>query len=198
MVKVNPGSDALLAVDVQTGFMPGDKPGYGELPAPEGEEVAAPLAKFAGHVKVFAATGDMHTPDHSSFAENGGLWPVHSVAGTPGSDLHPLIATALTPGWFFAKGTTRDSDQYSAFEVTDMADRFRAAGITRLLVGGLVTNVCVLSTALDALSAGFEVVLLAYACRAIDGEGIPTGEQALEQLAAAGATVITSEEQVTL
>lgn len=194
MVKINPDTDAVLAVDVQKGFMPGTEPGYGELPAPEGEEVAAPLAALAPHVKVFAATGDMHTPDHSSFAENGGLWPVHAVAGTPGCELHPLIAAALTPGWFFAKGTARDSDQYSAFEVTDLADRLDSAGIKRLLIGGLVTNVCVLSTALDARSQGFEVVVLSDACRAIDPNGIPSGQEALEQLAAAGALICTTDD----
>lgn len=191
-MNINRDTDAVLAVDVQKGFMPGHEPGYGELAAPEGDQVAAPLAALASHVKVFAASGDLHTPDHSSFAENGGIWPVHCVAGTPGAELHPLIATALTPGWFFAKGVTRDSDEYSAFEATDLADRLDAAGIKRLLIGGLVTNVCVLATALDARSQGFEVVVLSDACRAIDPNGIPSGEQALEQLAAAGATICTS------
>ncbi|MGC9221224.1 MAG: nicotinamidase, partial [Solirubrobacteraceae bacterium] len=91
-LRLDRDHDAVLAVDVQKGFMPGSGPGYGELPAPQGDQVAAPLAALAGHVAIFAATGDSHTPDHSSFVAQGGPWPVHCVAGTPGAELHPLIA----------------------------------------------------------------------------------------------------------
>jgi nicotinamidase/pyrazinamidase len=187
--------DALLVVDAQRGFMPGSEAGYGELPAPDGDAIAPPLAAIALRLRLVAASGDMHTPDHSSFASQGGPWPVHCVAGTPGAELHPLIASVLTPGWFFAKGTARDADAYSAFAVSDIAERLRLAGIRRLIIGGLVTNVCVLRTALDALAAGFGVVVLTDACRAIPGGGgVPTGEQALAQLQAAGAKLAVSGE----
>ena len=187
-------TDALLAVDVQKGFMPGDEPGYGELPAPDGQAVAAPLARLAPFVALVAASGDSHTPDHSSFVEQGGAWPVHCVAGTPGAQLHPLVASVLTDGWFFPKGTTRDTDSYSAFQSSDLAQRLRSAGVKRLVIGGLVTNVCVHATALDALDEGFEVVIVTDACRAIDADGIPTGDEALEQLRARGAVLATSAE----
>jgi nicotinamidase/pyrazinamidase len=193
-LNLNAQTDAVLAVDVQRGFMPGEEPGYGELPAPGGDRVAAPLAALAGHVGIFAATGDSHPADHSSFTAQGGIWPVHCVAGTPGARLHPLIEKALTPGWFFAKGTTRETDAYSAFAVTDLAERLRRAGIRRLVVGGLVTNVCVLASAMDALAAGFEVVVLTDACAAVKADGVPTGEEALAQLREAGATLATSGE----
>lgn len=65
--------DAVLAVDVQKGFMSGDAPGYGQIPVPDGEAVAAPLAALAEHVQIFAATGDMHTTDHCSFIAQGGI-----------------------------------------------------------------------------------------------------------------------------
>jgi nicotinamidase/pyrazinamidase len=193
-VKLSATTDAVLAVDVQRGFMPGDGPGYGELPAPGGEHVAAPLAALAGGVALFAASGDSHPPDHCSFTAQGGPWPPHCVTGTAGARLHPLIEQALTPGWFFAKGTTAQSDAYSAFAVSDLAERLRAAGIERLLVGGLVTNVCVLATALDALSAGFEVVVLTDACAAVKAQGVPSEQEALTQLREAGATLAASGE----
>ncbi len=193
-MKLDPNTDAVLAVDVQKGFMPGTEPGYGELPAPGGDAVAAPLARLAARVGVVAASGDSHTPDHSSFTGQGGPWPVHCVAGTPGAELHPLIAAALTPDWFFPKGTTRDTDSYSAFEGTDLAERLRAAGIERLLIGGLVTNVCVQATAADALQAGFDVVVVTDACRAIEAPGLTSGDEALAALRDAGATLATSSE----
>jgi nicotinamidase/pyrazinamidase len=193
-IRLDRNSDAVFAVDVQKGFMPGDEPGYGELPAPDGAAVAAPLAELAGHVNLVLASGDAHTPDHSSFAAQGGAWPVHCVAGTPGAELHPLVAEVLTPGWFFAKGTTRDTDAYSGFQGTDLAVRLRAAGIERLLIGGLVTNVCVRATALEALQAGFEVIVVTDACRAITADGVPSAEQTFTELRERGAVLASSAE----
>jgi nicotinamidase/pyrazinamidase len=145
-------------------------------------------------VDLVVASGDAHTPDHSSFVAQGGPWPVHCVAGTPGAELHPLIAEALTPGWFFAKGTTRDTDAYSGFQDTDLAARLRDAGIKRLLIGGLVTNVCVRVTALDALEEGFDVIVVSDACRAITADGVPSGEETLTDLRERGAVLATSGE----
>jgi nicotinamidase/pyrazinamidase len=193
-IELDRDTTALIAVDAQKGFMPGSDPGYGELPAPDGDAVAGPLAALAAHVKVVAASGDEHTPDHSSFAEQGGLWPVHCVVGTPGADLHPLVAAVVTPGWFFAKGTTRDSDSYSAFEHTDLGERLRAEGVRRVVIGGLVTNVCVRATALGALADGFDVIVVTDACRAITGEGIPTGDETFAELDELGAVLVTSAE----
>ena len=185
---------AALAIDLNKCFVPGTAPGYGELPAPDGDQVIAPLVAIAALVDLYAATGDAHTLDHSSFTANGGPWPPHGRAGTPGGELVPEIAAVMTPGWFFAKGVTSDVDAYSAFEVTDLAERLREAGITRLLAGGLVTNVCVLASVLDALREGFEVDVLTDACRGIDAPGLPTPEEAFAQMAAAGATLTTSRE----
>ena len=43
----------------------------------------------SGDYDVVIATRDWHPADHSSFAEQGGPWPVHCVAGTQGAQLHP-------------------------------------------------------------------------------------------------------------
>lgn len=63
----------------------------------------------------------------------------------------------------------------------------------RVFVGGLVTNVCVLATVLDALTAGLEAIVLADACRAAVADGLPTAEQAYAQMRDAGATIATSD-----
>jgi nicotinamidase/pyrazinamidase len=195
-IRLDRNRDAVFAVDVQKGFMPGEEPGYGELPAPDGAAVAAPLAQLAGHVDLVIASGDAHTPDHSSFVAQGGPWPVHCVAGTLGAELHPLVAQVLTPGWFFPKGITRDTDAYSAFQATDLAERLRAAGIERLLIGGLVTNVCVRLTALDALEEGFDVIVVTDACRAIAADGLPSGDDTFTELRERGAVLSTSGELI--
>ena len=76
--------DALLIVDVQADFLPG-----GALGVPDGDAVIAPLnqwaARFAQLGLPVVASRDWHPPDHCSFRSQGGPWPPHCVAGTPGA-----------------------------------------------------------------------------------------------------------------
>jgi nicotinamidase-related amidase len=170
---------ALLAVDVQGDFLPG-----GSLAVPDGDAVVAPLLDAAGRAEMVVATRDWHPPNHVSFAERGGPWPAHCVAGTPGAELHrdvDRIADVVV-----SKGTNVDVEAYSGFDGTPLAGMLRAAGITRVLVGGLATDYCVRATALAALREGFEVVVLRDAMRAVEvqpGDGV----RALEEMHAAGA-----------
>lgn len=158
--------DALLIVDVQRDFLPG-----GALAVPHGDSVVAPLSacarRFAeGALPVFASR-DWHPADHCSFRENGGPWPPHCVAKTPGADFS--AALELPPGTqIIDKATTPKRDAYSAFDHTDLNARLAALGVRRLFIGGLATEYCVAASAEDALRSGYDVVLLTDAMRAID------------------------------
>lgn len=44
-------------------------------------------------------------------------------------------------------------------------------GITRLFIGGLALDVCVLASVMDGLASGFEVFLLKNGTRAVTAEG---------------------------
>jgi nicotinamidase-related amidase len=173
---------ALLIVDVQHDFLPG-----GALGVAHGDEVIAPLAAVAPTADVVVASRDGHPPDHCSFVEQGGTWPPHCVEGTRGAELHPDVA-ALEPDHVVVKATTPAVDAYSAFDGTDLADWLRERGVERVAVGGLATDYCVRASALDALAAGFEVVVLEDACRGVDvREG--DSARALAELRAAGARI---------
>lgn len=172
---------ALIAVDVQGDFLPG-----GSLAVAGGDAVVAPLLAAARRAGMVVATRDWHPPHHVSFAERGGPWPVHCVAGTSGGALHPdvdRIADVVV-----SKGTNVDVDAYSGFDGTPLAELLRAAGVWRVLVGGLATDYCVRATALDALQQGFEVVVLRDAVRPVEAQP-GDGERALSEVAAAGAQV---------
>ena len=174
---------ALLIVDVQHDFLPG-----GALGVPAGDEVVAPLVAAAHEADLVVASRDAHPPDHVSFREQGGTWPVHCVDGTTGAELHPEIA-ALPPDRVVDKATRAETDAYSAFDGTDLASYLRDAAVERVLVGGLATDYCVRATALDAAAAGFTTAVLARACRAVDVEP-GDGVRALAELEVAGVEVI--------
>ena len=138
------------------------------------------------------ASRDWHPGDHCSFAERGGGWPAHCVQGDARARSCDARVTALRPALVVSKGDRADREAYSAFDGTGLVEALRERGIERLLVGGLATDYCVRATALDALRAGFEVVV-------VDGRRVrPStsagdGERALAEVREAGGTVTASD-----
>jgi len=173
--------EALLAVDVQNDFCEG-----GALAVAGGAAVARRLAELAPRYELVVATRDWHPADHGSFTTEGGRWPTHCVADSPGAQLHtPLDAARID--LVVDKGTDRETEGYSAFEGTDLARRLREHGVDRLAVGGIATDYCVRATVLDARDAGFEVTVLEDAVAGIDAEPGDL-ERAWSEMLAAGAT----------
>ena len=184
-------SDALVVVDVQRDFLPG-----GALAVPDGDRVVPALQRYLerfehlGRTIIF--TRDWHPADHVSFHAQGGPWPPHCVAGTPGAgfaDGLALPATAI----FISKATRPEVDAYSDFEGTPLADWLHKLGIRRLLVGGIATDYCVQATVLDALREGFEVLLLVDAIRPVDLQP-GDGERAIQAMLQAGALPVRFEQ----
>jgi nicotinamidase/pyrazinamidase len=175
---------ALVIVDFQNDFTPG-----GALAVPEGDEIAQRLNMLAhsGDFDLVVATRDWHPPDHGSFAERGGPWPVHCVRDTPGAQLHPAL-DAQSVDVIVDKGRDPATEGYSGFEDTDLEELLRSHGIKDVTVVGLATDYCVKNTALDALRAGFGVQVDSDAVRGVDVDP-GDSERALEELRAAGVTV---------
>jgi nicotinamidase/pyrazinamidase len=177
--------DALILVDVQNDFLPG-----GSLAVGHGDEVIPALNRYialflARGLPIFA-TRDWHPEDHCSFKPRGGPWPPHCVAGSHGAEFGPGLALSPdTP--VISKGTDPGKDAYSAFEGTDLGPRLKRLGVSRVFVGGLATDYCVLSTVRDALAAGLRAVLLRDACRAVNIHA-RDGAQAEQEMERLGAT----------
>jgi nicotinamidase/pyrazinamidase len=158
--------DALLIADIQHDFLPG-----GALGVAGGDEIIPVLrryiTRFESHGLPIIATRDWHPPNHCSFQERGGIWPVHCVAGSPGAE--PPAGVHLPPKTLIIhKATTPDKEAYSAFEGTRLDAELRSAGIRRLFVGGLATDYCVLNTVKDAIRLGYTAVLLVDGIRAVN------------------------------
>jgi len=183
-------------VDVQNDFCAG-----GALPVERGDEVVPVLNRLGARASALGwpvyASRDWHPPDSLHFADNGGRWPVHCVAGTAGARLHPDLA--LPSGTMIVtKGTMPESQGYSAFEGTVagrgwFADDLDTRGVTHIVVGGLATDHCVRATVLDALGRGYAVTVVEDAIRPVNVTP-DDGARALADMRGAGATVVSSTE----
>jgi len=181
---INKNKDALIIVDVQRDFCKG-----GALPVPEGEKIIPVLnryiKKFSEAGALIIATRDWHPPNHISFKDYGGAWPSHCVQETPGAEFHPNLKLPREAR-VISKATSADKEAYSGFDGTDLERELKNIGIQRVFVGGLATDYCVKSTVLDALSLGFETVLL---LDAIKGVNVNPGdsEKAIKEMLEKGA-----------
>ena len=186
---------ALVVVDVQNDFA---DPG-GSLYVPGGDTQVVPavnhqisLASAAG-ASVFY-TQDWHPERTPHFAIDGGIWPVHCVAGTAGADFHPDLRIE---GPSVHKGAGGE-DGYSGFTMrdprsgeeipTELASMIREAGCRHVVVVGLALDYCVKDTALDAAREGFDTTVLLAATAAVNLDP-GDGEAAVEQLRRAGVSV---------
>jgi nicotinamidase/pyrazinamidase len=174
--------EALIIVDVQNDFCAG-----GALEVPDGDAVIEPVNRLSASVQFVVATRDWHPPDHRSFAEQGGPWPVHCVRDTPGAQLHPDLDTSRIAAIVDA-GRTPEAEGYSGFEDTNLEQLLREHDIDKVHVAGLALDYCVKATAIDARRAGFEVVVHRDATRAVEVQA-GDGDRAVAELEAAGVQV---------
>jgi nicotinamidase/pyrazinamidase len=181
----------LLIIDFQNDFTAG-----GALEVPEGDEIAEPVKRLAGHFDFIAATRDWHPPDHASFAEQGGPWPVHCVRGTHGADFHPAMRDIELDA-VVDVGQGRDDEGYSGFENSDLARILRDQDVHDVYVCGLATDYCVRASAIDACREGFDVIVVEDAVRGVEvNEG--DSERAFRDMREAGARVATSDEVLSI
>src|SRR4051794_27116762 len=177
-------AEALLIVDFQNDFTPG-----GALGVEGGDEIAGRLNQLAADARfeVVVATRDWHPADHGSFREQGGIWPVHCVAGTEGAELHSGLDRSRLDA-IVDKGQDAEADGYSGFEATLLEELLRARGVDHVTIGGIATDYCVKNTALDALRLGFGVTVDRDAVRGVE---VSPGdsERALDEIRAAGGSV---------
>jgi nicotinamidase/pyrazinamidase len=192
MQRYAPGT-ALVVVDVQNDFADP----AGSLSVAGGERIIATVNReieMAGsNGALVVATQDWHPETTPHFAKDGGVWPVHCVAGSWGAELHPDLALPVVAPRV-RKGANGE-DGYSGFTMrdpttgetisTELEGLLRDAGVERVVVVGLATDYCVKATALDAVRLGFEARLLTDAVAAVDLQP-GDGERALDEMAAAG------------
>lgn len=120
------------------------------------------------------------------------LWPPHCGRYTADARLHPDLLVS-PDDLVVRKGWQPFIDAYSAFEdngklqSTGLADQLRLEGIGRVVVTGVALDFCVMWTALDAVSEGFETILVLEASLPVSAAG---GVEAVQKMKGAGVKVV--------
>jgi len=180
---------ALIVIDVQRDFCPG-----GALAVEKGDSVVPPLNRtitaFRRSRLPVVFTRDWHPRNHCSFKEEGGVWPRHCVARTPGAKFHPDLRVP----WgsiIVSKATKPTVEAYSGFQGTGLEKRLKLLRVNEIFLGGIATDYCVKQTALDGIGAGFRVEVMTDC---VKGVNLRRGDSfnALRLLSSRGVALTTS------
>ena len=136
---------ALLVIDMQEHFRP--------IAAPIAGRLGATIAELRKHWIPIVYTQHGHEVP----ARDAGMlfewWDEHIIIGTGDWQLLPEIAPAVGDPIVRKK-------RYSAFFGTDLATRLKRLGVTDLVIGGVMTNLCCETTARDAFLRDYRVFFL--------------------------------------
>jgi nicotinamidase/pyrazinamidase len=151
------------------------------------------------------ATQDWHPPNHASFFTNHKgkkafdviklhgrdqvLWPPHCVQDTPGSEI--LLDKKLFKA-VVRKGMDPQYDSYSGFQddggkKTNMETLLKQDKTEKIVIYGIATDYCVRATSLDAIAAGYKVIVIKNLCRGVAPD---TSQKAIDELSAKGAVIL--------
>lgn len=144
----DPAATAVLVIDMLNDFLDRD----GAMPLPEGQALYAPIRQLLAAARENEMpviwVCDDHPPDDKEFDKRA----VHCLRGSWGAEIVP--------------GLGRRGDEYrvpkrrySEFFDTDLDLRLRELGVRHVVLTGVVTNICVRSTAHDAFFRGYDVVV---------------------------------------
>jgi nicotinamidase-related amidase len=162
------GGEALIVIDMLNDFVLPGAPL--EVPSARGIIPAIKRriddARERGIPVIYVC--DAHAQDDREF----GAWPRHAVGGTEGAK----VIEELAPG---PTDTVVDKTTYSVFYNTDLERVLTDKGVRKIILTGILTNICVYYAAVEAVVRGFEVEV------ATDGIAALTSrdhEFALEQM----------------
>ena len=204
---------ASFDVDPQRGFTPLCPD---ELPITSGNEIADELNRQAEYAVYRVASKEDHpatapwittdpsavmTPVEGDYPNLDVKWPAHCVVGTEGNKLIPGLPDEDAYDLVVRKGIDPEKHPYgSCFhdlactESTGAIEWLRERLIQTVIVGGLATDFCMKTTALQLREAGFRVIVNLGACRSVN---LATLEDDLAQMHNAGIETIQSANELT-
>ena len=144
----DPTSTAVVVIDMLNDFLQPE----GAMPLLAGRRLYDPIRRLLAAARENDATViwvcDEHPPLDREFEKRS----VHCLQGSWGAE----IVAELEPDPNEYRVPKR---RYSGFYETDLDLRLRELGIDHLILTGVVTNICVRSTAHDAFFRGYDVIV---------------------------------------
>jgi len=139
-------ANAVLVVDMLRGFM---EEGYPLYIGAKARSIIPDIQRLlerelARGSKIFFIC-DNHDPDDLEFK----MFPPHCIAGTVEAEVIPELAAY--PGEIIPK------KRYSGFYGTDLEEKMRKLKPGKLIICGVLTNICVMHTTADARNRDYEV-----------------------------------------
>lgn len=192
-IETRAATTGVVVVDMLVGFARA-----GALASPRVDALAAPIRRFldgleARGVRASWRLEDSHTPDAGEFA----VYPPHCLEGSPEAEPLPELLDAA----LFRAATRVAKNALTVFDRYDLEAAVRAAGLTRVLVIGDCTDLCIEACAMplrmyaNARRHDLEVVVVADLVDTFDAPGHPGDachDLALYRMAQNGVRVVRS------
>ena len=161
---------ALISIDYTYDFVATDGKLTAGKPAQAIEEAITRVTKAAyeaGDYIFFAI--DCHDEDDHFHPETA-LFPPHNIKGTKGRGLYGQLANLYEEIKKDNRVFWLDKRHYSAFSGTDLDIRLRERRVTTVVLTGVLTDICVLHTAIDAYNLGYDIEISAEAVASLTEE----------------------------
>ena len=161
---------ALISIDYSYDFVADDGKLTAGKPAQAIEDAITGLTQKAydsGDYIFF--TIDAHD-EGDSFHPESKLFPPHNVKGTSGRELYGKLGRLYEDIKEDGRVFWMDKRHYSAFSGTDLDIRLRERHVTTVILTGVLTDICVLHTAIDAYNLGYSIEIPAAAVASITAE----------------------------
>ncbi|NQU99228.1 MAG: isochorismatase family protein [Parcubacteria group bacterium] len=210
-MKFNQEEIASFDVDAQKGFTPLCP---NELPVPNGDQIVEELNKQATYAPIRIGSKDAHpmvaiwtafSSLHPQLQPVEGRsvdvrWNRHCVVGSKGFCLLDGLPHPLDYDYFAWKGMEPDVHPYGACyhdlqetRTTGIIEFLISKKIKCVIVGGLATEYCVKTTAIQLAKAGFTVIVNLEACKGFSNDTI---DKAVEEMLNYKIEIISSTKEI--
>ncbi|MBP2622810.1 cysteine hydrolase family protein [Streptococcus oricebi] len=163
-------TQALISIDYTFDFVADE----GKLTAgPPAQAIAATIAQVTksayerGDFIFFAI--DAHEGGDSYHPESK-LFPPHNLKGSKGRELYGPLADFYEEHKDSERLFWLDKRHYSAFSGTDLDIRLRERKVDTVILTGVLTDICVLHTAIDAYNLGYQIQVIEPAVASLSPE----------------------------
>ena len=161
---------ALISIDYSYDFVADDGKLKAGKPAQAIEDRIAQVTQEAydNGDYIFVAM-DRHD-EGDTFHPETKLFPPHNIAGTAGRELYGKLAGVYDAIKDDHRVFWMDKRHYSAFSGTDLDIRLRERRVTTVVLTGVLTDICVLHTAIDAYNLGYDIEVVESATASLTTE----------------------------